>query len=73
MLYLISIILSMLYCKKNNNLNICLFLMNIFIMKIVIFFINNIFFSLCYNENCGKKYNVYSIVIICKMYLLLNI
>lgn len=48
-------------------------LMNIFIMKIVIFFIDNIFFSLCYNENCGKKYNVYSIVIICKMYLLLNI
>lgn len=74
MLHLISIISSMLYCKKkNNNLNICSFLMNISIMKIATPPIDNIFSSLCHKENCGKKYNVFSIAITCKMHSLLNI
>lgn len=74
MLHLISINSSMLYCKKKiKKINICSFLMNISIMKIATPPTDNIFSSLCHNENCGKKYNVYSIAITCKMHSLLNL
>lgn len=73
MLHLISINSSMLYCKKKKKINICSFLMNISIMKIATPPIDNIFSRLYHYENCGKKYNDYSIAITCKMHSLLNI
>lgn len=72
MLHLISINSSMLYCKKKNKKNKHMLVFNEYL-----YYENcnpsHFFSSLCHNENCGKKYNVYSIAITCKMHSLLNI